>query len=133
MNDFTRDDIEGSGLVPEPQGPFTLAEYRRAFLLLLPEDEAFAVAAAVAAAEDESRPGERTTFGEELLDDCLILLSFLSADLRARVERFRTERLQELERMGYEADRLASKDRRYQRRRAELEQQLRNRGTLNQA
>ena len=130
MNDLTRDDIEGSSLAPEPRGPFTLAEYRRAFQLLLPEDEAFAVAAAVAATEDESRPGERTTFGEELLDDCLILLSFLSLDLSVRVERCRAERREQLLHIGYESERLDSKDRRFERRRGELERQLRDQGKL---
>lgn len=130
MSDITPTDIEGSSLVPEPRGPFTLEEYRRAFQLLLSEDEAFAVAAAVAASETEDRAGERTTFGEELLDDCLILLSFLSDDLRARAERLRAERREQLVRMGYEAERLDSKDRRYERRRVELEQRLKDQGKL---
>ncbi|HXV86189.1 MAG TPA: hypothetical protein VD793_05805 [Gemmatimonadales bacterium] len=130
MTDLDPTEIEGSSLVPEPAGPFTLAEYRRAFQLLLPEEEALAVAAAVAATENESRPGERTTFGEELLDDCLILLSFLSGDLWARVERFRAERREHMARLGYEAERLDSRDRRFERRRASLEAQLRERGTF---
>jgi hypothetical protein len=125
-----RDSIETSSLVPEPKGAFTLDEYRRAFLLLLPEEEALHVAAAVAASGDSNRPGERTTYGEELLDDCLILLSFLSDDLHARVERFRAERREQLERMGLEEARLASKDRRYERRKEELERKLRTEGKL---
>ncbi|HEX9581716.1 MAG TPA: hypothetical protein VF970_11485 [Gemmatimonadales bacterium] len=130
MNDVTRDQIEGSSIVPEPQGPFTLAEYRRAFQLLLPEEDALAVAAAVAASESESRPGERTTFGEELLDDCLILLSLLSPDHSTRVERFRAGRRQQLTLMGYETERLDSKDRRFEKRRAELTRRLVDEGKV---
>ncbi|MBI3982963.1 MAG: hypothetical protein HY337_08635 [Gemmatimonadetes bacterium] len=128
MNDIRRDELETSSLVPEPRGAFTLEEYRRAFSLVLPDEEALHVAAAIAATDDGSRPGDRTTYGEELLDDCLILLSFLSADLRARVERFRVERRELMVRIGFEAARLDSKDRRYDRRRAELEQRLKGEG-----
>lgn len=130
MNDTSHGDFETSSLVPEPRGAFTLEEYRRALSLILSEEEAFQVAAAIASADDGSRPGERTTYGEELLEDCLILLSFLSQDLRARVERFRAERRDLLMRMGFEVDRLDSKERRYGRRRTELEQRLRSEGKL---
>ena len=130
MNDLTRNDIEGSALVPPPRGAFTLSEYRRAFSLVLPEEEAFQVAAAIAATEDESRPGERTTFGDELLDDCLILLSFLSAELAARVQRFRADRRAALEQIGFEPERLDSRDRRYERRRVELDRRLHDEGKL---
>jgi hypothetical protein len=129
MNDF-RDELETSSLVPEPRGTFTLEEYRRALSLMLPEEEASHVAAAVAATDDGSRPGERTTYGEELLDDCLILLSFLSDDLRSRVEQFRAERRAQLVRLGFDEAQLASKDRRYNRRREELERKLRTEGKL---
>jgi hypothetical protein len=128
MTDTPPGDFETSSLVPEPAGLFTFEEYRRALSLVLPDEEAFHVAAAVAATDDGSRPGERTTYGEELLEDCLILLSFLSPDLALRVERYRAGRRDELARFGFGQERLDSKERRYQRRREELEQRLRAEG-----